>query len=207
MTPEPARLGQRATWLRFFPRTKRPEGAAQYVAELDAALTDRTITLNEASDLARIVSSAQFSEEQVMALHQDYLLAITRVALSDGNLDSEERRDLNEVANLLNLEQADLHRALSQAFAAMEAPMRLQSGDLVLFTGSSGISREELEEVASAAGYQPTSDLGPEVKLVVAANEHSTSDTVRAAKALGIAMVNEDTFLLYARHQSAQGNN
>ena len=70
------------------------EVAIAYSEILTRVLSDGKITGEEAKELAKFAGASGLGSRQLQELHRDYLVAIEKVALSDGSLSESELNDL-----------------------------------------------------------------------------------------------------------------
>ena len=179
------------------------EAAASYVATLDRALLDRLLSVREQESLVALAEELRIDRAAAERLHRDYLRDLARRAWADGVITADERADLDAVAVLLGLDDADVADALASArdessgvaeASAASAGFTLSAGDLVVFTGDMALPRSEWERRASAAGLLPHGNVTKRVALVVAADPDSLSGKARKAAAYGIPIVTESCF-------------
>jgi len=89
----------------------------EYLALVDRALEDRRVTAEEATQLMEIAVGWRMTRSDVLEAHRASLASLTSEALSDGSVSGVERRDLEEVCDLLGL-----HRAALAHLLGMSAP-------------------------------------------------------------------------------------
>lgn len=177
----------------------------QYLAMLDRALLDRVLSVREQDGLVAIATELGIDREAARGLHIAYFEALARLAWADRVLTEAEVADLEAVAGLLGLSEAEVERSIDAVSAAeasgepmAETPsvqaFKLKPGDLVEFTGEMSVPREVWMERATAVGLVPWSNVTKKVALVVAADPDSLSGKARKAADYGIPIVNEDAF-------------
>jgi len=173
-----------------------PAEARDYLALLDRALLDRHLSAHEANELVLLAEELGIDRSTAATLHSDYFDALAAVAWADGVLTDSETADLLAVADLLDLPDSQVERAMSGSLsssplvAAVES-FRLEAGDLVVLTGDMRRPREVIESDLVARGYVPWSGVTKKVKLVVAADPDSLSGKARKARDYGIPVVGE----------------
>lgn len=118
------------------------------------------------------------SRPTAVGLYSSYLAALAHAAVTDGVVVAGERDDLNAVAQLFDLDPAEVEAALtgSDGVCCGEGTrFRLAPRDMVVFTGEMSVPRPVGESRAEAAGLAPRSAVTKKVKLVVAADPDSLS--------------------------------
>ncbi|GIF08937.1 exonuclease domain-containing protein [Actinoplanes siamensis] len=178
------------------PRLNDPKGDA-YLDLLDRALLDRHISASEADQLVATAEQFGLARVDVEELHRGYLDSMVTVALEDGILTPAERRDLDEVAELLGLAGADVDRALQAARVAPATArprFRLNAGDEVVFTGSMTPAREVWAAGAVAHGLTVNRDVTRRTRLVVAADPDSMSGKAEKARRYGVPIVRPEAY-------------
>ncbi|MGC4861129.1 exonuclease domain-containing protein [Micromonospora sp. DT41] len=175
------------------PRLREPQGDA-YLELLDRALLDRHISASEADALVATAEDLGLARVDVDHLHRTYLAGLALVALEDKVLTSAERHDLDEVASLLGLQATDVDHALKTTHdASVIQPgtnqWRLQSGDVVVFTGAMEPPRSSWEDEARAAGLQVGDNVTKKTRLLVAADPDSMSGKAKKARQYAVPVV------------------
>ncbi|WP_424535523.1 exonuclease domain-containing protein [Sphaerisporangium viridialbum] len=179
------------------PRAPQPAHADEYLALLDQALLDHHIAASEADALVDLAAQLGLSRADLDELHQGYLAAIASAALADGVVTATERREVELVADLLDLPPAAVDDALTAAAARPSIQLsrfQLEPGDLVVFTGEMDGGRESWEQRAREASYIPHPNVTKKVRLLVAADPDSLSGKARKARGYGIPIVTPDAF-------------
>jgi DNA polymerase-3 subunit epsilon len=174
---------------------------------LDAALLDRQICATEADALADLAHDLGLRKSEVIDIHHRYLRALAEAVWSDGVLTADERRDVDTVATLLALDPTVVDQVLHDARELLAArPARaerqlnvggltLHPGDKVVLTGQMQRGRAEITAQAQAAGLRMMTSVSRKTTVVVAADPDSLSGKAEDARALGIPVVNEHTFM------------
>lgn len=194
----------RAAWI-----PGNPENEAAYMAVLDNALLDRSISRSEGKQLLATAEAAGLSRGTVARLHQDYLRAVATEALADGVVTDEERAELETVAAALGLGTPYVDEALTWAKEdargreAGIAGFTLRAGDRVVFTGEMSRPRDEWVAEICAAGLT-TGGISKSTRLVVTQDPDSLSGKAVKARQYGIPVVDEKTFVrFFADYQAA----
>ncbi len=131
--------------------------------------------------------------------HHDALEDAVVTAQVFSSLYSEARCRNLSVLTRLHQDQPPAHKALPKSIYENPGPPvpggPLIQGMHLAITGETRIPREELEARAAAAGLDVTSSVSGKTAVVVANNPASGTNKVRKAAALGVQVVDEDTFL------------
>ncbi len=143
-------------------------------------------------------------------IHNDYLSALVRVALQDGVITEAERRDLNDVAQVLGHDAAHVDTLIAsgeQGLTDRAHPnLDLQqvgslSGLSVCFTGESRsmldgapLSRARAQQLAAEAGLIVRKSVTRDLDILVVADLDSLSGKARKAREYGIRIMAETVF-------------
>jgi DNA polymerase-3 subunit epsilon len=189
------------------PRAGEPVRDA-YLGMLDNALLDRQICDTEADSLVDLAHDLGLTKSEVIEVHHDYLHALAGAAWADNVLTADERRDLDTVATLLGLDPTVvdqvLHATRNRVTTATSAGTALRinvngltlcPGDMVVLTGQMQRGRAEITAQALAANLYVMKAVSRKTTVVVAADPDSMSGKAEDARALGIPVVNEHTFM------------
>ncbi|MDQ3576857.1 MAG: exonuclease domain-containing protein [Actinomycetota bacterium] len=183
------------------PRDEEPAVDA-YFAMLDDALLDRQISASEGDALIKVAYELGMHKSTALAVHHTYLRELARASWADGVLTDHERRDVETVAILLGLNQDTVERVLSEEESAANTSstvslggLALRPGDKVVLTGAMRRDRGEIRELAIAAGLRVMTAVSKKTRVVAAADPDSLSGKAKAARALGVPVVNETAFL------------
>ncbi|MGH4009543.1 MAG: exonuclease domain-containing protein [Pseudonocardiaceae bacterium] len=190
------------------PRTGDPVADA-YLAMLDDALLDRQICATEADALLDLAHSMGLHKADVIDIHHQYLRELAHVIWADGILAVDERRDMDTVAALLGLAPEIVDEVLlAEQAARTKKPsahcsrrpvavggLTLRPGDKVVLTGTMKRGRAEIVAQATAAGLQMANSVSRRTSVVVAADPDSLSAKAKDARAYGVPVVNEHTFM------------
>jgi len=193
-------------------------GGAVYLDMLTRVLEDGLISTSEYSRLDAIAEVAHLSQARVRHLHAQYLDAALSEAVADGNISEAERRELVQIATILDLPVPEipavavLARSASQAPVAQVAPVpklrgegargvtptgalfSLSPGARVVFTGTMNRAREEWARALAGAGLV-TGSVTKNCVVLVAADPASQSGKAKTARAHGIPIVTEAEFI------------
>ncbi|GAA1555086.1 hypothetical protein GCM10009678_42610 [Actinomadura kijaniata] len=183
------------------PRVPEPRGADTYLGLLDRVLLDHDISPTAADALVAFAAGVGLSWSDLHRLHLDYLAALARAALADGEPTEARRTELVHVTRLLDLPLDAADQALRRARDTAVPPLarfRLEPGDLVAFTGEADEQRHVWEGRVRAMGYVPHPRVTRRVKLLVAADPDTMSQKARRARIYGVPIVTPGTFLRLA---------
>ena len=214
---EAARAARPDGWLdRILSRMPRTADARvdSYLETLEGALLDGVLAEHEKDELVDVAFALGLTRGQVLDLHARYLEAMAEVALDDGVVTTQERVDLDRVAEVLGLRVVDVDRALDAVTAGRAAPgaagtgapgdhtaglrlgtmgIDLSPGDRIVFTGAMVRDRSSWEDLARGLGYVP-GGITKKTKLVVASDPNSQSGKAAKARAYGIPIITEEAF-------------
>jgi DNA polymerase-3 subunit epsilon len=180
------------------PRTHHPDADA-YLEVLDRALLDRYISVDESDALVAAADRLGLGRTDVVALHRTYLSQLAAIAVADGAVTDDERADLTTVAGVIGLDRTHVDDALRAArdgsvTVPRQARVRLEPGDVVVFTGQTAEPREWWERQAVDAGLSVADAVTRHTRLVVAADPDTLSGKARRAAAYGIPVVHPAAF-------------
>jgi DNA polymerase III epsilon subunit family exonuclease len=180
------------------------EGLERYQEALIRSLEDRLITEEEFDELTKIIDEFGISASQAHEVHVNYFRRAAEMALFDGVLGATEQRDLERVAELLNLEQETVERVLGEAEIGNQDSLRIDdfAGKSVCFTGeidatSNGVrlSRSDAEAAARKIGMIPMPRVTKKLDILVVTDPHSMSGKAKAARRYGVRIMTADAFL------------
>lgn len=183
----------------YMPRVDSSESADPYLAVLDQTLEDRYLSADEDAALGALAISLGLTEPEVARLHQDYLDALARIALSDQHMSDAEEEDLKQVATILGLSVGDAALSIKRAEDNRSEGIRseglpLEPGDMIVFTGEMAEPRDLWFQRAAEHGLIPHPSVTKKVKVVVAADPDSLSGKARKARGYGIPVMSIDQF-------------
>jgi len=169
---------------------------AEYLNLVERCLLDRYLSEHEKDALVRLADERGIGRETVRKLHRDYVEALAGVAWADGVVTDEERDDLRQVAELLEVPVEIVADVLAQPPLAPVTPLgtafELAPGDHIVLTGEMSRPRSEWEATLRSLGYEPKPAVTKKVRLVVAADPDSLSGKARKARDYGIPVVGEE---------------
>lgn len=186
-------------WLdKIVSRMPRADDTAtdSYLEVLGNALVDQYLSVHEQTALLLLAEDLGLGREQVRELHIRYLEAMAAVALQDGVVTAEERRDLDRVAACLGLAPNEVARALGTRSSANSTPLRgleLRPGDRVVITGDTCRSRDEWIGRLLKAGLEH-GGVTKATRVLVAADPDSLSGKAKKARDYGVPIVTEVAF-------------
>jgi DNA polymerase-3 subunit epsilon len=173
----------------------------EYLLILDRILEDRVVEEGEAEVLATIAAEKGFSCDDITKVHERYLGGLVAVALSDGILTADEKRDLTRVAGMLGIDAAKLDSLLLENPEAATFSTEDLSGKTVCFTGELRctidgdlIDRKRAETFASRAGLFPKPSVTKQLDLLVVADPDTLSGKAKKARQYGTRIMSELAF-------------
>jgi DNA polymerase III subunit epsilon len=175
-----------------------------YLAVLDRALEDRRITEEEIMALQEVAQDCEMSREHLRAANLSYLKSLVALARQDGFVSETERRDIEEVAQLLDL-GAEVPRLLDQPYDADTQPPASTGielrGRTICFTGAlAGIvngeraTREFASAVAREHGMEVMRGVTKGLDYLVVADPDSMSSKATKARRFGTRILAEAVF-------------
>lgn len=178
----------------------RAQAHAVYLGQLDDALVDGLLTIEEADSLHARAVGLGIGERVRRRLHERYFGDLAAVAWADGELSETEIAELAHVALVLDLDDASVTAALSAPpEVVVEAPapptFALNRGDQVVLTGQLTYPRSHYEDLLLSRDVIPWNGITKKVRLLVAADVDSLSGKARKARQYGIPIVDEDQLL------------
>ncbi len=174
----------------------------EYISELDKAMVDCHLSATESKTLHEIAQRNGLRASDVQQVHRNYVRRLAVLALADRIVTDDERRQLNQAAEILNVPLAEVDQLLAEVdvTGAEEEVQQLvlEPGQRITFTGATEVPRKVWEERAKAAGLTVAGMAKAGVALV-AANPDSTSGKARRARELGIPVITESYFATLLR--------
>lgn len=181
---------------------------APYIEILDQALRDRTIQSGEVQELACEAGSLGLSEAEIDQAHHEYFRNLLRLATQDGVLTEFEKKDLNEVRQILGISLTQFQLMVDEILShsstetlASKLPLIDVAGKSVCFTGSlegqvdgQATSTLRAEELAEERGMRIEKFVTDKLDYLVCGNEKSDQEKVRTARELGIEVIAEPVF-------------
>jgi DNA polymerase III subunit epsilon len=177
---------------------------AEYMAVLDRALEDRSVTPAEALALIDLARRCRLTRGDVERAHDAYLQALVVAAWADGSVSDVELRDLVLVGEMLGVPHARVLQYVQQR--PVSAPCHVRKDDLrgklVCFTGSleeytldsEPVTRELAESLALDAGLQVWPRVTKKVEILVVADANTLSGKARTAREYGTRIMAAPAF-------------
>ncbi len=182
----------------------------EYLALVDRALEDRRVTAGEAAQLVEMAASWGMTRSNVLEAHRAYLGSLVSEALSDGSVIDAERRDLEDVCDLLGLHRAALAHLLDTptprtwtaapagASGGRDDSLRGKTvcftGEMTTTLGGERITREMGEKLAAEAGLDVRPTVTKKLDVLVVADPDSQSGKARKAREYGVRIIAEHVF-------------
>lgn len=194
------------------PTSIHTEGAVEsYLELLDSVLEDRKITIEEQALFETLSHEVGLSREQALLANRQYFYDLLQVALSDGIITDPERKDLDTVAQLLGISDAEYQKILSDAEAQLRQREGLKPrrqyevkklcGKTVCFTGEMvscikgvRVTREEAQKIAAKQGLIVRQGVTMGLDILVVADTDSMSGKAKKAHKYGVRVVAEPVF-------------
>ncbi len=187
-----------------------PETAA-YRRELEKALADRLITVEEKDQIAKVAADLDLDRESARNANNSLIDDLIESAGSDGIITKFEEDDILQVGELLGIGAGTVLEKIKQflALAKDEKPKKpvekadvaLGNGKIVCFTGEmrgtfqgTQITRETALKLAEEAGYKPVDSVTKKVDILVVADANSQSGKAKKARQYGIEIIAEAAF-------------
>lgn len=185
--------------------------AAVYLDMLTRVLEDGLISTVEYSRLEAIAEVAHLDADRIFALHSAYLEAAVAEAVADGVVSDDERRELAQIATILDQPMPELSASGSAARPSGELVQKLRieggadaqatgasfalvPGGRVVFTGTMSRPREVWARAIADAGFV-TGSVTKNCVVLVAEDPASQSGKAKTARAHSIPIVTEAEFI------------
>lgn len=185
--------------------------AAVYLDMLTRVLEDGLISTAEYSRLEAIAEVAHLDADRILALHSEYLEAAVAEAVADGVVSDDERRELAQIATILDQPMPELSASGSADRPVGELVQKLRveggsevqptaaaftlvPGGRVVFTGTMSRPREVWARAIADAGFI-TGSVTKNCVVLVAEDPASQSGKAKTARAHGIPVVTEAEFI------------
>lgn len=127
------------------PNRSEPPAAAEYVDLLNRCLEDRRVTADEAEALLETAIRWGLSRDDVLLVHNSYLVSLVHLAKADEVITATEREDLREVSRLLGFAESYADELILSGtpdqLAARGPEVNGLTGLTVCFTGESVCTR------------------------------------------------------------------
>ena len=176
-------------------------GLDLYRGALEAAVEDRLLEAHELDGLLVLGTKLGVSPEQALSVNQSYFEGVASRAIADRRIDAVEKRDLEKVAALLELDEDTVDRLLRVARPADVSTATLE-GLAVCFTGGvdatrggQPLARADLQASAAGRGMVVKSGVSRNLDLLVTADPHSMSGKSKKARELGVRIVSLESFI------------
>lgn len=212
--PNEKPLGYLRDLLTRVPVVGAPVHTGSYLALLERALDDFTITRSEVEALAEVAVEAGLGPLDVHRLHESYLRSLVSIAWADGVITRTERSELLRMAAALGFSEADVDRLAAEAGATEGSSQPLSSeeyagqsadhdmrGATVCFTGElqasfcgERISRSTAEVLATSGGLVVVRSVSKKLDILVMADPDSNSTKARKAREYGTRLMAESAF-------------
>jgi DNA polymerase III epsilon subunit family exonuclease len=179
------------------------EGMSSYLAVLADAMQDRRIERHELDTLFATATREGLSPRQTLEAHATYLSDVAAQAYADGVLTAAERRDIERVGRLLELDEPHVHSIVAAEAAAGGRPPQRGAlvGATVCFTGELQdtrggvpITREDAHALAAQAGLVPVRSVTRGLDLLVVADPYTVSRKAEKARASGVRVMAAEAF-------------
>lgn len=185
--------------------------AAVYVDMLTRVLEDGLISTAEYSRLEAIAEVAHLDGVRIFDLHAEYLAAAQAEAVADGIVSDDERRELSQIATILDqpMPELSVSGAADRAPGELVRKLRVEGGaeakatgavftlvpgGRVVFTGTMSRPREVWARAIADAGFV-TGSVTKNCVVLVAEDPASQSGKAKTARAHGIPIVTEAEFI------------
>lgn len=184
-----------------------------YTSVLYRALEDRDISKQEGDSLVEIAKHWAIPSDLIQKIHWDCLIHLGAAALADGVLSDIERRDLQQVALLLGIENQNFDKILEMAAQKLtevhfqpsavigSLDIEKYTGKRVCFTGEcqchlkgKTITREMAAELAANRGMIVAESVTKKLDLLVVADPLTQSGKAKKARQYGIRIIHEVVF-------------
>ena len=209
--PAVADTAESPLWQRVTaPISSTDSDGAVYLELVAKVLEDGVISIDEHSRLDSIADIVEVGERRRRRLHAAYLAAAVDEAVADGQVTQSERRELEQIAAVLDLEVPSLPSSaetsdpisvpsVARSSAAVDAPETgatfvLSPGARVVFTGALSRERAEWAQTIAEAGFT-TGSVTKNCAVLVAADPATQSGKAKTAAKHGIPIVTEAEFV------------
>jgi len=180
-----------------------------YLEVLERALEDRQISEEEIEALQEMARTLDMDQEEVQSAHRTLLRDLIRTALMDNVITEAEKRDIENVADLLGIPPheyvATVEELRSRPHDNAPGVSRTGAcvrGQSVCFTGQfnsiidgSRVTRETMERLAAEKGMVVEKNVTKKLDYLVCADPNSLSSKARKAREYGTRILAEPAFL------------
>lgn len=168
---------------------------AEYLNLLEHVLEDRRIDQTEADQLVELADRLSIPKSQLGAIHATYFSTICDHALIDGTVSEDEEKDLQGVAELLDIgDWREIVNISSTRVPNNKTLSRIPKGTTVCFTGSMKYPRQKCIDIATAAGLVNMDRVTKSLDILVIADPDSQSSKAIAAKKYGLRILAATAF-------------
>jgi DNA polymerase-3 subunit epsilon len=168
---------------------------AEYLNLLEHVLEDRRIDQTEADQLVELADRLAIPKSQLGAIHATYFSTICDHALIDGAISDDEEKDLQSVAELLDIgDWREIVNISSPRAPNSQTSSRIPEGTTVCFTGSMKYPRQKCIDIATAAGLVNMDRVTKSLDILVVADPDSQSSKATAAKKYGLRILAATAF-------------
>lgn len=168
---------------------------AEYLNLLEHVLEDRRIDRTEADQLVELADRLAIPKSQLGAIHATYFSTICDHALIDGTISDDEEKDLQSVAELLDIgDWREIVNISSPRVPNSQTSSRIPKGTTVCFTGSMKYPRQKCIDIATAAGLVNMDRVTKSLDILVVADPDSQSNKAVAAKKYGLRILAASAF-------------
>jgi DNA polymerase-3 subunit epsilon len=196
------------------PSQTKKETALDYANVLDRVLEDRRVDKEESDALLDMATRWGLNGTDIIEIHHEYVHRLAAAALADNVITPSERKDLEQVAHLLGIDQSSMatimefERRKRQQLDVYGEPNRsLPEGNhksmlekRVCFTGElqcqyngQPITRTMATELAEERGMTVVSGVA-KCDILVVADPHTQSSKAKTARQRGIRIMHEPVF-------------
>lgn len=194
-------------------------GSVEYFEKIMEIFSDGVISVEEGIELGELAQLFGLDEVTRDKLHHEILGGIIRIALQDGTLDSFEKQELNEIANLLNISKSQLNLLLKEEKArdlisrvgeVLPLPddwklgEPLLAGDKIAFTGCDPEWRAKAEKLTQEKGLQLMGSVSSKTKLLVTDGSYS-GNKMASAREHGVRVASPAEFEVLLKYVQKPG--
>jgi DNA polymerase III subunit epsilon len=181
-----------------------------FLEMLARVLEDRRITREEINDLLHLAIDSGLNVDDVRAAAQKYMSNLIALAWQDGRVTESERKDLEVVRNLLDVEVTDFRYLMQQGGVGEGLPRierlpslnrTIEAGKTICFTGQfccrvNGqiADRSLAERIAEQNGLVVMPRVTKKLDFLVVADPDSMSRKAQTARNYGIRVIAEPVF-------------
>lgn len=168
---------------------------SEYLNLLEHVLEDRRIDRTEADQLIELADRLAIPKSQLGAIHATYFSTICDHALVDGTISDDEEKDLQSVAELLDIgDWREIVNISSPRIPNSQTSSRIPKGTTICFTGSMKYPRQKCIDIATAAGLINMDRVTKSLDILVVADPDSQSSKATAAKKYGLRILAATAF-------------